>query len=102
MNENSIDGYIFNSLYNGDLEKEELIVEVQLTGALLSLSDKNIDDLMSSKVKIQEEEKSSKGLILKKLPKNLKYAFLGEEKSKLVIITTYLTTEKKSRRWWRL
>ena len=34
MNKNSFDDYIFNSLYNDDLEKEELIVEVELTGAV--------------------------------------------------------------------
>ena len=44
---------------------------------------------------MQEEEKRSYRLILKELPKHLKYAFLGEEKSKLVIITFDLTLEKK-------
>ena len=43
---------------------------------------------------MQEEEKSFEGLILKELPKHLKYAFLGEEKSKPVIIAAYLTVEK--------
>ena len=55
---------------------------------MLSLSEEKIDDLRSGGVKIQEEEKSSEGLILKELPKHLKYVFLGEEKSKLVIIAT--------------
>ena len=45
-------------------------------------------------MKIQEEEKSSKGLILKEFPKHLRYVFLGEEKSKPVIITAYLIAEK--------
>ena len=61
----------------------------------MSLSEEKIDDLRSSGVKIQEEEKSSEGLILKELPKHLKYVFLGEEKSKLVIIAADLTTEKE-------
>ena len=36
MNENSCDDYILNSLYNDDLEKEELIAEAELTGIVLS------------------------------------------------------------------
>ena len=44
---------------------------------------------------MQEVEKSSDGLILKELPKDLKYAFLGEEKSKPVIIAFDLTSKKK-------
>ena len=62
MNANSFDDYIFNSLYNDDLEKEELIAEVELTRAVLSLSKEKIDDLRSSEVKMQEEEKVMRGL----------------------------------------
>ena len=45
--------------------------------------------------KAQEAETSSKGLILIKLPKHLKYAFLGAEKSKTVIIVADLTEERE-------
>ena len=38
--------------------------------------------------------KSSNGLLLKELPKHLKYAFLGVERSKLVIIATDLAKDK--------
>ena len=62
---------------------------------MLSLSEEKNDDLRSSGLKILEEEKSSEGLILKELPKHLKYVFLGEEKSKPVIIVEYLTVEKE-------
>ena len=62
MNANSFDDYIFNLLYNDDLEKEELIAEVELTRAVLSLSKEKIDDLRSSEVKMQEEEKVMRGL----------------------------------------
>ena len=62
MNVNSFDDYIFNSLYNDDLEKEELIVEVELTRAVLSLSKEKIDDLRSSEVRMQVEEKVMRGL----------------------------------------
>ena len=61
MNKSSFDD-IFNSLYNDNLEKEELIAKAELTGAMLSMSEEKINDLMSSGVKIQEEEKSSKVL----------------------------------------
>ena len=63
MNKSSFDDYIFNSLYNDNLEKEELITEAELIGAMLSISEEKINDLMSSGVKIQEEEKISKVLV---------------------------------------
>ena len=44
---------------------------------------------------MQVVEKSSEWLILKELPKKLKYAFLGGEKSQPVIIIADLTLEKK-------
>ena len=62
---------------------------------MLRLSEEKNDDLRSREVKVQEEEKSYEGLILKELPKHLKYAFLVEEKSKPVIIAIDLTTEKE-------
>ena len=48
---------------------------------------------------MQEEEKSFEGIILKELPKHLKYVFLGKEKSKPVIIATNLTVERESIKW---
>ena len=92
MNKNSFDECIFNSPYNDYLEKEKLIEESK---TVLSLSKENINELMINGVKIQEEEQSSEGLILKELPKHLKYVFLGEEKSKPVIIEANMTTEKE-------
>ena len=41
-------------------------------------------------MKVHEVEKSFEGLILKELPKHPKYAFLGKEKSKRVIIVVDL------------
>ena len=73
---------MLNPLYKEDLDKEELNAETELTETVLSLSEENDDDLRSSKLKVQEAEKSSEGLILKELPKHLKYAFLSKEKSK--------------------
>ena len=95
INKKSFDDYILNSLYNDDLEKEEMIVEPELIGVVLNLSEEKINDLMSSGVKIQEEEKRSEKFILKEFPKHLKYVFLGEEKSKPMIIASDLTAEKE-------
>ena len=86
---------MFNSIYNEDLDKEELNEEAEKLETVLSLSEEKNDDLRSSEVKVQEAENSSEKLIIKELPKHLKYAFLGEEKSKPVIIATDLTTEKE-------
>ena len=41
------------------------------------------------------EEKSSECLVLKEFPKHFKYAFLGEERSKPVILAVDLTAEKE-------
>ena len=59
---------------------------------MLSLSEEIVK---SSDIEVQEVEKNSEGLILKQFPKHLKYAFLGEEKSKLVIIAVDLTSKKE-------
>ena len=40
-------------------------------------------------------KKSSEGLVLKELPKHLKCSFLGEGRSKYVIIVANLTVEKE-------
>ena len=64
-----------------------------MTEIVLSLNERSTDNL-SSKEKVQEEEKISEGLVLKELPKHLKYAFLNEERPKPVIIAANLTTEK--------
>ena len=61
---------------------------------VLILNERSIDNL-SNEEKVQEEEKSSEGLILKELPKHMKYAFLGEERSKPVILAADFTVEKE-------
>ena len=72
MKENSFSNYISASLNNYVFEKEELMEET-----ILSLNEKSKDN-QNREEKFQEEENSSKGLILKELPKHLKYAFLGK------------------------
>ena len=75
------------------MDEEKLNVSVELIETVLNLSEWNEEDVRSSEVRVQEAEKSSDGLILKELPKHLKYTFLGEEKSKPLIIASDLTSE---------
>lgn len=42
---------------------------------------------------LEEEKKTLDGLLLKKLPKHLKYVFLGENDTKPIIISTNLNEE---------
>ena len=51
----------------------------------------------NSEEKAQKIEKTYEGLILKVLPKHLKYAFLGAERSKPVIIAVDLTEDKEKK-----
>ena len=62
---------------------------------MLSLNENGVEKPSSSKEKVQKVEMSSKGLIMKELPKHLKYAFLEAERAQLVIIAANLTEEKE-------
>ena len=62
---------------------------------VFDLNEGSTEKSNSSEEKVQGEEKSSEGIILKELPKHPKYVFLGLEKSKPVIIAADLTKEKK-------
>ena len=87
---------MIESLHNEDLDGEVMNENVELTEIVLSLSEGSNDESSSSnKVRVHDIEKSSEGLILKELPKHLKYAFLGDERSKPVIIAVDLTSEKE-------
>ena len=88
MNENSFDDYISSSLYDDNFEKEKIMAET-----VLSL---NIENL-SSEEKFQVEEKSSKGLALKELPKHLKYVFLEEERSKACYNSSRLDCRERAK-----
>ena len=67
----------------------------ELKETVLSLNENNIEKPSSSEEKGQEVEKSYEGLIMKELPKHLKYAFLGAERAQLVIIAADLIVEKE-------
>ena len=49
------------------------------------------------KKKSKWKKKSSEGLVLKELPKHLKYVFMEEEKFKPIIIATNLTATKEQK-----
>ena len=95
MNQDPLKEFIFKSLYKENLEEEQLNASSKSIETFLNLSKGNEKDLRNTKVKVQKAEKSSDGLILKELPKHLKYEFLGKEKTKPVIIAVDLTSKKQ-------
>ena len=61
----------------------------------LSLKEISTEKSSSNEEEEQGVEKSYEGLILKELPKHLKYAFLGAERAQPIIIDADLTEEKE-------
>ena len=90
MNEN-----MMNLQYIEDLDTEHLNTIVKLKETVLSLNEDKAERSSISEDMVQEVEKIYEGLILMELPKHLKYAFLGAERSKLVIIAADLTENKE-------
>ena len=86
MNENSIDCNIFSSICDDDFEKEKIMAEY-----FLSLNERNTEYPNSEEI-VLIGENSTEDLVSKELPKNLKYVFLEEDKSKPIIIAANLTT----------
>ena len=96
LNQDPLEECMINSLINEDLEGEMLNENAELTETVLSLNEgSNAESSSNSEVKVQEVEKSSKGLILKELFKHLTYALLRGERSKPMIIVADLTSKKK-------
>ena len=87
-----------NFQYLEHLEVEFMDFNVKLKKAVLSVEENNTEKSNSYKEEAAEVNKSSEGLILKELPKHLKYAFLQPKKGKLVIILAGLIEleEKKT------
>ena len=90
MNEN-----VMNFQYIEDLDTEFLNASVELKETILSLNEENAENSSNNEEKVQEIEKKIQGLIMKELPKHLKYAFLGVERTQLLIIVADLTEEKE-------
>ena len=98
VNRDILEECMINSLHNEDQDGAVLNKNVELIEVVLSLNEgSNVESSSSGEVKVLDAEKSFKGLILKELPKHLKYAFLGKERSKLMIIVANLTSEKEKK-----
>ena len=81
MNENEM-----NFQYIKAHDVEYLNSSFEFKETTLSLKEISKERLSSNEEKEQGVEKSYEGLILKELPKHLKYAFLGAEREQLVIM----------------
>ena len=64
---------------------------------ILGLKEINAEKSSSSEEKGQEVEKIYEGLILKELPKHLKYAFFGAKRAQPIIIAADLIIEKENK-----
>ena len=89
--QNSINENEINFQYLEDLDCEFLTFSFDLKEIVLSLNENSTEKSSTNEKKEKEIETSSEGLTLKELPKHLKYAFLGPEKAKHVIILAALT-----------
>ena len=92
MNENDM-----NFKYIEALDVEYLNSSLEFKETVLSLKKINGEKLSSNEKKGQEVEKSYERLILKELPKHLKYAFLRVERAHPVIIAADLILEKEQK-----
>ena len=86
---------MMNFQYIEALDSEHLNARVKLKETVFSLNGDNAEKSSSNEEKAQEVEKSYEGLIMKELPKHLKYAFLEVEISKPVIIAANLIEDKE-------
>ena len=93
--QNSINENEINLQYLENLDSEFLTSSFDLKETVLSLNENGTKKSSNNEEKAKEIEASSKGLSLKKLPKHLKYAFLGSEKAKPVIILGVLNELKE-------
>ena len=92
MNENEM-----NFQYIEAHDFEYLNSSFEFKEIALSLKDISIERSSSNEEKEQGVEKSYEGLILKELPKHLKYASLGAQRAQPVIIVADLTEEKEKK-----
>ena len=87
---------MMNFQYIEDLDVGYLNVSLYLKERVFSMNENSAKKSSSNVEKAQEVEKSFE-VIQKELPKHLKYAFLGAERSKLVNIAVDLTKDKKQK-----
>ena len=77
------------SLSKADLDKETLTCADGVIETILSLENKGEETM------IEEEIKTSNGLVLKQLLDHLRYSFLGDDETKPVIISSDLSKEEE-------
>ena len=92
MNENEM-----NFQYIECLDVEFLNSNFTFKEAVLSLNESSAENSIAYEEKVSEINTSSEGLIMKELPKHLKYAFLEAGKSKPIIISVDLTEHKEQK-----
>ena len=89
--QNSINENEMNFQYLEHLEVEILNSNFKLKESVFSVGENSVEKSSSYEEKVAEENKSSKGLILKELLEHLKYDFLQPEKGKPVNILVGIT-----------
>ena len=80
-NQDSMNENMINFQYIEVLDTKFLNASVELKETVLSMNEEYAENSSSSKEKVHEIEKFFEGLILKELPKHLKYYFLGTERA---------------------
>ena len=96
-NQNSMNENEMNFQYIEAHDVEYLNSNFEIRETILSLKEISAEKSSSSEEKGQEVEKSYEGLILKELPKHLKYAFLRAERAQPIVIATNLTIENEQK-----
>ena len=87
--QHSINENEMNFQYLKSVDYELLHSSLQYTETVLSLNENSTENSCSKEKKATEQETSTKGLVLRELPSQLKYAFLEPEKAKPVIISLH-------------
>ena len=90
MNENEM-----NFQYIECLDVKFMNSNFEFKEVVLGLNESSAEKSSSYEGKVSKVNTSSEGLIMKELPKHLKYPFLEAEKSKPVIISADLTEHKE-------
>ena len=87
----SLEQCLTKSLTTAELNYEDVSSSLELIKTILAL-EVNDDEAV-----LEEEKKTLEGLVLKELPKGLKYAFLGKDGTKTVIISSPLNMDMEAR-----
>ena len=97
----SLEQCLTKSLTTTKLNCEDVSSSPKLIETILAL------EVNEEKTVLEEEKKTPNGLVLKEIPKGLKYAFLGKDGTKPMIICSALENDMEAKltflkRIWRL